>query len=177
MHMSRPTITLLLSAFLPGSVRPVHGIFVETRLQEVVNRDWHGIDWMATADALTNLHLLVIEDRFVRKALDVQARSLGLSERATLEGLVHRAAFPTHAAVSGISLQPDVTSYASPPKLMECLVLVETIVASNSENLLEILTGGQDGAMFDDYERGDLAERFVEPFRAHDRRYRLSVAL
>lgn len=143
----------------------------------MVNRDWHGGDWMATADALTNLHLLVIEDRSVRKALDVQADSLGLSERVTLEGLVHRAAFPTHVAVFGISLQPDVTSYASPPKLMEYLVLVEAIVALISENLLEILTGGQNGEMFDDSERGDLAERFVEPLRAHDRRYRLSVAL
>lgn len=128
-------------------------------------------------DALTNLHLLVIEDRSVRKALDAQARSLGLSEHVTLEGLVHRAAFPTHVAVFGIALQPDVTSRASPPKLMEYLVLVEAIVALNSENLLEILTGGQNGATFDDSERGDLAERFVEPLRAHDRRYRLSIAL
>lgn len=35
--MARPIRTLLLSTLYPSSVRPVHGIFVETRLRELIN--------------------------------------------------------------------------------------------------------------------------------------------
>jgi glycosyltransferase involved in cell wall biosynthesis len=175
--MSRPIKTLLFSTLFPDSVRPVHGIFVETRPQELVNRDWHWvdwiIDWMATADALTNLHLLVIEDTPVRNALGALARSLGIGSRV----VVHRDTVPAYAAEFDIALQPAVTSYASPLKFMEYLVMGKAIVALRTENLLEILMDGQNAAMSDDSAPGDLAERYAEPRRAHDRRHRFSVAL
>ena len=34
--MSRPIRTLLFSTLYPSSVRPIHGIFVETRLRELL---------------------------------------------------------------------------------------------------------------------------------------------
>ena len=143
-------------------------------------RDWHGvdriIDWMATADAPKNAHLLVVGDGPVREALEAQARSLGIGNRVTFTGVVHRDAVPAYVAAFDIALQPAVTSYASPLKLMEYLVLGKAIVAPRTENLLEILTDGQNAAMFDDSAPGGLAEALTGLCRNHDLRHRLSTA-
>jgi len=69
-------------------------------------RDWHGGDWIigriATADALTNPHLLVIENRPFRKAVGARARSPGIGDRVTFTGMVHRDAVHTYSAAFNI---------------------------------------------------------------------------
>lgn len=107
-------------------------------------RDWHGvdriIDWMATSQAPANTHLLVVGDGPVRAGLEHQARQLGLADRVTFTGVIDRAAVPAHVAAFDIALQPAVTAYASPLKLMEYLVLGKAIVAPGVPNLQEVLT-------------------------------------
>jgi len=123
-------------------------------------RDWHGVDrviaWMASADAPRNAHLLVVGDGPARQALEAQAGKLGLADAVTFTGVVHRDAVPALVAAFDVALQPAVTSYASPLKMMEYLVLGKAIVAPRLPNILEILDDGDNAALFDENVDGSL---------------------
>lgn len=116
-------------------------------------RDWHGVDrvirWMATPEAADNTFLLVVGDGPVRGELEALAQSLGISQRVRFTGVIDRHLVPQHVAAFDIALQPAVTAYASPLKLMEYLVLGKAIVAPREPNLLEVLTDGDNALLFD----------------------------
>ena len=116
-------------------------------------RDWHGVDrvirWMATADAPGNAHLVIVGDGPVRGELEALAGKLGLAERVTFTGVIHRDQVPNWVAAFDIALQPAVVAYASPLKLMEYLVMGKAIIAPRTPNLLEVLTDGGNALMFD----------------------------
>ena len=141
-------------------------------------RDWHGvdrvIDWMATADAPDNAHLLVVGDGPAREALETQARRRGLADAVTFTGVVDRDAVPAHVAAFDVALQPAVTSYASPLKMMEYLVLGKAIVAPRTPNLLEILDDGENAAMFEENVPGSLEQTLTQVCRDAAMRDRLS---
>lgn len=143
-------------------------------------RDWHGvdriIDWMATADAPANTYLLVVGDGPVRGELEEQANRLGIGDRVQFTGVVHRNKVPAYVAAFDIALQPAVTSYASPLKLMEYLVLGKAIIAPATPNLLEILTDGKNAALFDDEVRDSLQRTLTELCRNEGIRNRLAIA-
>lgn len=123
-------------------------------------RDWHGvdriIDWMASPQAPQETHLLVVGDGPVRAELEVQAKRLGLAERVTFTGVIHREQVPAHVAAFDVALQPAVTPYASPLKLMEYLVLGKAVVAPATPNLLEVLTDNVNALMFEQAQPGAL---------------------
>lgn len=141
-------------------------------------RDWHGVDhvinWMATPNAPANVHLLIVGDGPARGSLENQAKSLGLENSVTFTGVVHRGAVPAYVAAFDVALQPAVTSYASPLKLMEYLVLGKAIVSPRTPNLLEILTDGENAAMFDENKQGSLEDALTCLCRNDDLRQRLS---
>ena len=116
-------------------------------------RDWHGVDrvvrWLATPGAPANAQLLVVGDGPVRADLEALAAKLGLAEKLRFTGVVHRDRVPEHVAAFDIALQPAVTPYASPLKLMEYLVLGRAIVAPRVPNLLEVLSDGENALLFD----------------------------
>ncbi len=117
-------------------------------------RDWHGVDrvvtWMASPQAPANTHLLVVGDGPVRAELEALAASLGIAQRVAFTGVIDRHRVPEHVAAFDVALQPAVTAYASPLKLMEYLVLAKAIVAPREPNLLEVLTDGDNALLFDD---------------------------
>jgi glycosyltransferase involved in cell wall biosynthesis len=117
-------------------------------------RDWHGvdriIDWMATPEAPANAHLLVVGDGPVRESLECQAQRLGLDDRVTFTGVIDRVKVPAHVAAFDVALQPAVTAYASPLKLMEYLALGKAILAPAVPNLEEILVHKQNAFLFKD---------------------------
>ena len=123
-------------------------------------RDWHGVDrviaWMASREAPANVHLLVVGDGPVRGALEAQARKLGLASAVRFTGVVHRDTIPAHVATFDVALQPAVTAYASPLKMMEYLVLGKAIVAPDMPNIREILNDGENAVLFDEKEPGSL---------------------
>jgi glycosyltransferase involved in cell wall biosynthesis len=123
-------------------------------------RDWHGVDrvvrWMATAAAPSNCHLLVVGDGPVRADLEALAAQLGIANRVTFTGVIDRHLVPEHVAAFDVALQPAVTAYASPLKLMEYLVLAKAVVAPAEPNLLEVLTDGDNALLFDDKAPGSF---------------------
>lgn len=116
-------------------------------------RDWHGVDrvvkWLASEQAPTNGYLLVVGDGPVRLELEALAKKLGVADRVRFTGVIDRHQVPAHVASFDIALQPAVTSYASPLKLMEYLVLGKAIIAPMEPNLMEVLTDGHNALMFD----------------------------
>jgi glycosyltransferase involved in cell wall biosynthesis len=123
-------------------------------------RDWHGVDrivdWMASPSAPANSHLLIVGDGPVRSVLEQQAASRGLADRVTFTGVIDRHLVPAHVAAFDIALQPAVTAYASPLKLMEYLALGKAIVAPAVPNLQEVLTDGLNALLFKEGVPGQL---------------------
>ncbi len=141
-------------------------------------RDWHGvnrvIDWLASADAPANTALLVVGDGPVRRELETLADRLGMADRVRFTGVVHRDRVPQYVAAFDLALQPAVTAYASPLKLMEYLFLGKPVVAPREPNLLEVLTDGENACMFDGSDRNGLARALTRICQDDDLRARLS---
>lgn len=116
-------------------------------------REWHGVDrvicWMATPAAPGNVHLAIVGDGPVRGGLEALAQQLGLQDRVTFTGVIHRDQVPDWVAAFDIALQPAVVPYASPLKLMEYLVLGKAIIAPRTPNLGEVLSDGENALLFD----------------------------
>ncbi len=125
-------------------------------------RDWHGVDrvveWMATADAPRNAQLLVVGDGPVRAELEARAQALGLGDRVRFTGVVHRDQVPAHVAAFDVALQPAVTAYASPLKLMEYLVMGKAVVAPDTPNIREILDHERNALLFSEGTPGALQQ-------------------
>jgi glycosyltransferase involved in cell wall biosynthesis len=116
-------------------------------------RDWHGVDrvvrWLATPQAPENAFLLVVGDGPVRGELETLAKTLGIAAKVRFTGVLDRHDVPAHVAAFDIALQPAVTAYASPLKLMEYLYLGKAVIAPAEPNLLEILTDRENALMFE----------------------------
>jgi glycosyltransferase involved in cell wall biosynthesis len=142
-------------------------------------RDWHGvdrvIDWMAQSDAPANTHLLVVGDGPVRAELEAQAQRLGLGERVRFTGVVHRDQVPAYVAAFDVALQPAVTAYASPLKLMEYLVMGKAVVAPDTPNIREILQHDENALLFTDGTPGALQAALARVCQDNTLRQRLAV--
>lgn len=142
-------------------------------------RDWHGVDrvvrWLATPQAPQHAFLLIVGDGPVRAELEALARSLGVADKVRFTGVIDRAVVPAHVAAFDVALQPAVTEYASPLKLMEYLYLGKAIVAPAEPNLMEVLTH-DDNALLFDARRADGLEIALETLCADSKlRQRLSA--
>ena len=85
----------------------------------------------------------------MRAELEALARSLGVADKVRFTGVIDRAVVPAHVAAFDVALQPAVTEYASPLKLMEYLYLGKAIVAPAEPNLMEVLTHDENALLFD----------------------------
>lgn len=124
-------------------------------------RDWHGVDrvirWLASPGAPANARLYVVGDGPARADLEKLAADLKVSQRVTFTGVVPREEVPAKVAAFDVALQPAVTSYASPLKLFEYLVLGKAIVAPRVPNIMEVLRDGDNALLFDPNDEGALA--------------------
>jgi glycosyltransferase involved in cell wall biosynthesis len=109
-------------------------------------RAWHGVDGiiraMADGQLPAEAHLLVVGDGPARADLESLSASLGVASRVTFTGVVGRDRLPPFIAAFDIALQPAVTSYASPLKVIEYLAMGKAILAPDQPNIREILEDG-----------------------------------
>ncbi|MFN0025411.1 MAG: glycosyltransferase family 4 protein, partial [Parvularculaceae bacterium] len=107
-------------------------------------REWHGLDrvvsWLG-ARRRDDLALLIVGDGDARAGLERQATALGVAQRVIFTGVVQRDAVPGHLAAFDIALQPAVTPYASPLKLIEYMAAARAIIAPDAANIREVLSG------------------------------------
>lgn len=115
-------------------------------------REWHGVDrvvrLLATDRMPGNTHLLIVGDGPARAGLEELARSLGVDERVSFTGVIGRDEVMRWLGTFDVALQPAVTSYASPLKIIEYMAMGKAIVAPGQPNIRELLTHGANGWLF-----------------------------
>ena len=116
-------------------------------------RDWHGlehiIDWIADFDQNIEVHLLVVGDGPALSELRQHAKNRNVENRVTFTGLVARKDIPGIVSTIDIALQPGVTDYASPLKVIEYMALGCAIVAPRQPNIEEILAHEKTALLFE----------------------------
>ncbi|MUH73687.1 glycosyltransferase family 4 protein [Psychrosphaera haliotis] len=115
---------------------------------------WHGMDKAIEAIAEHKhlpLKLVCIGDGTILPELKQQAADLGIADKVEFKGLVTRDKVLDFVKEFDISLQPDVTAYASPLKMFEYMAVGSLIIAPRTPNIEEILS--DDTAVF--FEKGN----------------------
>ena len=105
-------------------------------------REWHKLDEVLALlanDNRENVFFLLVGDGPVIPELKTQAKALGFEKQFETTGLVKRTEMPYWLDQMDIALQPAVTPWASPLKMIEYLAKGLAIVAPNSANILELL--------------------------------------
>ncbi|MEW5767418.1 MAG: glycosyltransferase family 4 protein [bacterium] len=127
-------------------------------------KDWHGLNLAMevmseigkSPEPLKALHLLLVGDGSARPDLEAYVHNHGLGSFVTFAGPVKRKDIPSYVAAFDIALQPGVTPYASPMKLIEYMAMGKAVVAPALPNICEILQDGQNGLLFKEGDRDDL---------------------
>jgi len=105
-------------------------------------REWHKLDEVLTLLAKSkrdDVCFLVIGDGPVITNLKAKAKELGFGQKFESTGLVKREEMSYWLDQIDIALQPAVTPWASPLKMIEYLAKGLAIVAPNSANIKELL--------------------------------------
>jgi glycosyltransferase involved in cell wall biosynthesis len=111
-------------------------------------RAWHGLEKLVESVASpawreANLHLVLAGDGPAMPALRELRTRLGLEDRVFLCGSVPRGRIESALAAFDIAVQPAVTSYACPMKILEYMAAGRAIVAPGSDNVRELLVDGE----------------------------------
>lgn len=112
-------------------------------------RAWHGLESLIEAAAspewrAAGIHLVLAGDGPAMPALRERREALGPGDRdrVVLCGPVPRGDVEAALAAFDVALQPAVTSYACPMKILEYMAAGRAIVAPGSDNVRELLTDG-----------------------------------
>lgn len=97
-----------------------------------------------------NLHLLLVGDGPAREDLIAYAAKRDISDRLTITGVVARDDVARHVAAFDVALQPGVTAYASPLKMLEYMYLGRAIVAPDMANIRELLDHDETALLFEE---------------------------
>jgi len=112
-------------------------------------RAWHGLERLLEAAASpgwreAGIHLVLAGDGPAMPALRrLRESDPELTRRVHLCGSVPRPEIESALAAFDIAVQPAVTSYASPMKILEYMAAGRAIVAPGSDNVRELLTHGE----------------------------------
>lgn len=111
-------------------------------------RAWHGLERMLEAVASpewreAGIHLVLAGDGPAMPALRKLRSDLGVEDRVFLCGSVPRGEIESALAAFDIAVQPAVTSYACPMKIIEYMAAGRAIVGPGSDNVRELLTDGE----------------------------------
>jgi glycosyltransferase involved in cell wall biosynthesis len=114
-------------------------------------RAWHGLEKMLEAAASPewrsacsqDIHLVLAGDGPAMATLRAMRAELGLEDRVHLCGVVPRNEVESALAAFDVAVQPAVTSYACPMKVIEYMAAGLAIVAPGSDNVRELLVHGE----------------------------------
>lgn len=141
-------------------------------------REWHRLDEVLSLIAEENnldLYLLIVGDGPVINALQLQAKQLGLEQRFKVSGLVEREEMPYWLEQIDIALQPAVTPWASPLKMIEYLAKETAIVAPDTDNIKELLDHGDNALLFDHRDITSMMGPIKQLIEDPELRRRLSI--
>ncbi|MGB7998114.1 MAG: glycosyltransferase family 4 protein [Photobacterium halotolerans] len=102
---------------------------------------------------------LIVGDGPVLDTLKKQARDLKAEHQIHITGLIDRQHIAGWLSQIDIALQPAVTPWCSPLKLIEYLACGKAIVAPDSDNIKELLTDGDNALLFKAGHLADMLEQ------------------
>jgi glycosyltransferase involved in cell wall biosynthesis len=116
-------------------------------------RKWHGLERLLeimheSQLARQHVKLLLVGDGPASPDLIRYADEHNLRSAVIFTGPVGREAMAAHIAAMDITLQPSVTEYACPMKIIEYMGMGKCTVAPNQPNIREILEEGITGVLF-----------------------------
>ena len=134
-----------------AAFRRAHGIPLDVPVAGVVGwfRPWHDLERLVATVASpawrqAGIHLVLVGDGPALPGLrEQQAASPDLSERLVLCGAVPREEIESALAAFDVAVQPAVTPYACPMKILEYMAAGRAIVAPGSANVRELLAHGE----------------------------------
>ncbi len=106
-------------------------------------REWHKLDEvleLLAGEKRDDVFFLLVGDGPIIPELKAQAKGLGFEKQFETTGLVKREDMPYWLDQMDIALQPAVTPWASPLKMIEYLAKGLAIVAPDSDNIKELLS-------------------------------------
>jgi glycosyltransferase involved in cell wall biosynthesis len=108
-----------------------------------------------------NIHILLVGDGPAYPELKNFARQNGIIEKGvTFTGAVARKEIPKYMAAFDIAIQPNVTDYACPIKLVEYISMQKAIIAPDKPNIREILKNDYQG-LFQANDFDDMAKTIM----------------
>ncbi|GAB3516646.1 glycosyltransferase family 4 protein [Photobacterium alginatilyticum] len=116
-------------------------------------REWHRLDLVVETIAEMrnpNLVLLIVGIGSVLDDLQQKARELNIERQLLIAGLVSREEMPKWLAQVDIALQPAVTPWCSPLKLIEYLATGKAVVAPDAPNIQELLVHESNALLFEE---------------------------
>jgi len=122
-------------------------------------REWHRLDEVMALIAKENnpdLIFLIVGNGPVADQLKQQAKSLNIEKNFQITGLVGRDEMPYWLDQIDIAIQPAVTPWASPLKLIEYLAKGKAIVAPDTPNIKELLTDNANAVLFDNEDQTSM---------------------
>jgi glycosyltransferase involved in cell wall biosynthesis len=116
-------------------------------------RPWHGLEGLIDAVHGSGLlerglRILIVGAGPGFSKVQGRVRQLGLGDRIVLTGPVAHENVPAHIAALDIALQPGVTAYACPMKLLEYMAMGRCILAPDQPNIRELLSDGVSARLF-----------------------------
>ncbi|MFV0448228.1 MAG: glycosyltransferase family 4 protein [Vibrio sp.] len=124
-------------------------------------REWHILDEVMALIARENnpgLVFLIVGDGPVAGQLIHQSRSLNIENNFHITGLVERVDMPYWLDQIDIAIQPAVTPWASPLKLIEYLAKGKAIVAPDTPNIKELLVDNVNAVLFNHNDQSNMIE-------------------
>ena len=115
-------------------------------------RAWHAvdrvIDLLASGALPPEACLVIVGDGPAIASLRAMTQKRKLDARVLFAGVVPRDRVPMYLAAFDIALQPAVTDYASPLKVIEYLAAGKAILAPDQPNIRELLTDDDNALLF-----------------------------
>ena len=125
-------------------------------------REWHHLDKvMSSLSSLKrdDIIFLLVGDGPVLSDLKELAKELKFEKQFISTGLVSRKEMPYWISQIDIALQPAVTPWASPLKLLEYLAMGKAVLADDSPNIKELLLDGYNAVLFKSGELEDMTNK------------------
>lgn len=125
-------------------------------------REWHQLDQvmeLLANNERKDLFFLLVGDGPVIGDLKNKARELNFENQFETTGLVARADMPYWLDQMDIALQPAVTPWASPLKMIEYFAKGLAIVAPDTANIKELIKDGENGLLFDSKDISNMVEK------------------
>ena len=137
-------------------------------------RKWHGLEELLRSYvnykmAKKNIHILLVGDGPAYNDLvDFAKANNILDTGVTFTGPISRNEIPKYISAFDLTLQPDVTDYASPIKMFEYMGMGKGVIAPNKENIREIVKEGYE-ALFQPGNFNDMAKVILKYSRSKEK--------